>query len=176
LGCGRHRRNCGSASAPRQARPAKAATVPRSCAIPPRQNSIAAPYDLSAEDNARRVIGGKLAAGAITAEVRLDPSGRWLPVPAHYWGSDAADVTMKSGEMDLHVVALAMGIDLGAGLFKAEVFLAVDKVVAALGFSLAPLEGTPAPARSAPAATPPDARDPFGVLRIRPAGRGVLRA
>jgi hypothetical protein len=137
---------------------------------------VAAPYDLSAEDNARRVIGGKLAAGAITAEVRLDPSGRWLPVPAHYWGSDAADVTMKSGEMDLHVVALAMGIDLGAGLFKAEVFLAVDKVVAALGFSLAPLEGTPAPARSAPAATPPDARDPFGVLRIRPAGRGVLRA
>ncbi|HEY0419592.1 MAG TPA: hypothetical protein VGC80_08740, partial [Acetobacteraceae bacterium] len=51
--------------------------------------------------------------------------------------------------------------DLDAGLFKATVFLAVDKVTAALGFSLAPLEGTPTPARSAPAATPPDAREPF---------------
>jgi hypothetical protein len=42
-GCGRHRRNCGSASAPPHARPAKAATVPRSCATPLRQNSISSP-------------------------------------------------------------------------------------------------------------------------------------
>lgn len=101
---------------------------------------VADPLDLSPEDNARRLIGGKLAAGAITAAVRLDTSGHLLPVPAHYWGSAAAEGTMQSGVMDLDVIARAMSLGLVAGLFNAPVLLAHDQVAAALGFQVIPPE------------------------------------
>lgn len=136
---------------------------------------ITEPHDLSAEATARFVLGGKLAAGALTAEAVIDPSGLRLPVPARYWSSSSAAATMETGRFDLS----AIGFD--ADLHTAHVILAIGKVAAALGFRLvppeapeaaAPKEATAAEAPSTsdlPASTdkPPGAREQFNFEAVK---------
>jgi hypothetical protein len=98
----------------------------------------ARPDDLPAKVTASLVLGELLAAGAIPAEAILDPSGLRFPVPAHYWSSSSARATMHADKLDLAALGFAPDLHL------AYVYLATDKVVAALGIRLVPPE-EPAP-------------------------------
>jgi hypothetical protein len=108
----------------------------------------ARPDDLPAKVTACSVLGELLAAGAIPAAAILDPSGLRFPVPAHYWSSSSARATMQTDKLDL----AALGFD--PDLHLAYVYLATDKVVAAVGIRLAPPNEAAAPASKSPETRP----------------------
>ncbi len=100
---------------------------------------VAEPNDLPADTTARFVLAEKMAAGALTALVVVDPEGLSFPSPAHYWRGASAAATMQNGRYDLS----AVGLD--NDLHTASVLLAPPEVAAALGFRLAPPEEPAAP-------------------------------
>jgi hypothetical protein len=104
----------------------------------------AEPDDLPAEETAHFVMGEKLAAGAIQAEAIIDPSGMRILVPARYWSSGSAYVTMKDGWLDLSV----LGLD--NDLHIARVIIEIDAVTAALGVRQVPPQEDVPPANLLP--------------------------
>jgi hypothetical protein len=76
---------------------------------------------------------------------------------------------MQRGELDPSILARALGLDLEAGLFAATVFLAIDKVTAALGFRLAPADDVPPVSQESAAteAAPHAALKPFNFEAVR---------
>jgi hypothetical protein len=121
--------------------------------------------DLPAEANARHAVGNLLAAGAITAEAIIDPSGLRVPVPAHYWSSSSADATMRGGLLDLSV----LGFD--NDLHIAHVILEISAVAAALGFRLALDEPEATAPKEGAATEAPSAPDPLTSEGTTPAPR-----
>jgi hypothetical protein len=107
---------------------------------------------------ARDVLGQKLAAGVLTAEAFLDPSGRQAPLPAIYWRSSSGRATMQDRNS---AIDLRRFPDIQNEV--ASAILHIDAVMAAFG--LRPSEPevpiaaeqpppAPAPPPSVPAATP----------------------